>query len=85
VSVRVGEALDEGVDAPLRVVGRALGRAVEVDVELDLEAADVLFEPRQLLLDRRLLVAQHDLLCVHTHITLASAARELVFANRHSL
>src|SRR5215218_7408391 len=87
----VGEAFDEGFDARLRVVGRALGRAVEVDIELDLQAADVLFEPAQLLLDARLRVAEHDLLRVHTILALplllplSGAACERVLSDRHSL
>jgi hypothetical protein len=59
-SAVVGQALDERLDAPLRVVGRTLGRAVEEDVELDLEAAHVVFEPRELLVHGRLRVARDD-------------------------
>lgn len=47
----IGEALEAGFQPGTRLQRRAFGRAVKIYIEFYLELADILFEPRQLLVD----------------------------------
>src|ERR1044072_8420565 len=49
----VSERFEQGLDAPLCVVGRSFRTAIEEDVKLDPQTTDVVFQPRQFLVSTR--------------------------------